>query len=776
MGSCSRRPSRGPFPLLIAGLALGLLGCRGPRPAVEAPVAPPAAMFVGSAACAGCHPREAAAHRASDHAHAMAPATPATVLGDFAAVPAIEPGGAPGAFVRRGDRFFVRARGPDGTPGEFPVLYTLGVRPLQQYLLPLDGGRLQVFGLAWDTRPRAAGGQRWFAPAPAGPAGGAPSWTRRDQTWNFACAECHTTGLRKGYDPATDAYASAWAEPGVGCEACHGPGAAHVAWARGGVRADAAGSGIPVSFRGDRVRWVPGDPPRPAGPSTPSGEVEACGRCHARRQPIAPYEPGRPLLDTHVPALLVPGLYFPDGQIRDEVYEYGSFVQSRMYGAGVTCSDCHEPHSGALRAAGNALCTRCHAPARFDGPAHHHHRSGSEGARCVACHMPARIYMAVDPRRDHAFAVPRPGLSAALGTPEACTGCHRDRVPAWAAARVAAWGGGSGGVRPSHFAEALAAAHRGALDAEPRLLGVVADREQPAIVRATALALLPEVATAVASPAVVAALGDSDALVRLAAVGVLDARPELAPAGAAAPLLRDPVRAVRVAAARALAGVSVAGLDPAARAAWPGALAEALAAERLNADRPEAHVNLALLRARLGERRAAEEELRAALRLEPGFVPARLELAELVERDGRPGEAERLLLDTVAQAPDRADALYALGRLRGRQGRWGEAVDLLGRAVGLAPASSRLAHTYAVALHAAGRPREAIAALEAAHAARPADREVLETLAVFLAEQGEPARALGYAERLLGLDPDDVEAQALVRSLRSRSGAGGSPR
>jgi len=775
MRTCSRGPAWAPLPVLIAGLALGVVACRGPGPAAGPVATPPVAMFVGTAACAGCHPGEAAAHRASDHAHAMAAATPGTVLGDFTAGPAAEAGGALGTFVRRADRFFVRAPGPDGVPREFPVLYTLGVRPLQQYLLPLDRGRLQVFGLAWDTRPRAAGGQRWFAPAAPEPGGPAPSWTRRDQTWNFACAECHTTGLRKGYDPATDSYASAWAEPAVGCEACHGPGAAHVAWARDGVRAGAAGSGIPVSFRGDRAAWAPGDPPRRAGPSAPSAEVEACARCHARRQPIAPYEPGRPLLDTHVPALLVPGLYFPDGQIRDEVYEYGSFAQSRMYRAGVTCSDCHDPHSGSLRASGNALCTRCHAAARFDGPAHHHHRSGGEGARCVACHMPARTYMAVDPRRDHAFAAPRPDLSATLGTPEACTGCHRDRAPGWAAARVAAWGGPGAG-RPPHFAAALAAARRGALDAEPRLLAVAADHGQPAIVRATALALLPEFATAAASPAVVAALGDPDAIVRLAAVGALDARPELAPATAAAPLLRDPVRAVRVAAARALAGASVLDVDPAAGAAWQAALAEAIASERLNADRPEAHVNLALLRERLGDRRAAEDEFRAALRLEPGFVPARLGLADLLERDRRPGEAERLLLDTVAQAPDRADALHALGRLRGRQGRWREAVDLLGRAAALAPGSSRLAHTYGVALHAAGRPRDAIAVLEAAHAARPTDREVLETLAVFLAEQGELARALAYAERLLAVDPDDAEARALVRSLRGRSGAGSSLR
>src|SRR5262249_38939425 len=171
-----------------------------------------------------------------------------------------------------------------------------------------------------------------------------------------------------------------------------------------------------------------------------------------------------------------------------EVYEYGSFIQSRMFRAGVTCSDCHEPHGLRLRADGNAVCAQCHLPAKFDTAAHHHHAPATEAARCVSCHMPSRTYMLVDPRRDHSFRVPRPDLSAAIGTPNACSGCHRNQPPRWAADWIGRWYGPSSPSRRAHFAPALDAGRRGLLTASKDLAALVSDPAQPAIARATALA------------------------------------------------------------------------------------------------------------------------------------------------------------------------------------------------------------------------------------------------------------------------------------------------
>jgi predicted CXXCH cytochrome family protein len=351
--------------------------------------------------------------------------------------------------------------------------HRVGVFPLQQYLIAFPGGRYQALGIAWDSRPKAQGGQRWFPlyPAQILRAGDPLHWTGRDQTWNYQCASCHSTDLKKNYDLAAESYATSWTDIDVACEACHGPGSRHIAWAK----ARAAGSSGPSQAAPNRQprssdtglttkleRAGPGQ--WQMNPETGiaqrvealnSRELDVCAGCHSRRKVIA-RDPsaGAAFLDSYLPALLEPGLYHADGQIDGEVFEYGSFVQSRMYHAGVICSDCHEPHSLALREKGNGLCAQCHLPAKFDVAEHHHHQQGSDVAQCVNCHMPSKTYMGVDNRRDHSIRVPRPDLSASIGTPNACTQCHADRTANWATQRVAEWFPHGRQTRP-HFGVAL---------------------------------------------------------------------------------------------------------------------------------------------------------------------------------------------------------------------------------------------------------------------------------------------------------------------------------
>ena len=759
--------------------------------------------YVADAECAACHRPELDAWTGSHHDLAMQVATPETVLGDFDDA-AFTHHGVTSRFFRRGDRFFVNTEGPDGAPADFELTHTLGVEPLQQYLAPFPGGRLQSLPIAWDTARN-----QWFHlyPDERIEPDDALHWTGRYQTWNLQCAACHSTDLRKGYDVEADAYDTTWAEIDVGCQACHGPGERHVELAREAV---GAGDGSDVPRGADGRSAVPpdgaGDGAGATAPDTggamveaaasraesaepaggwglvapfsagdPVAELEACAPCHSRREQLTRVAAhGGPLLDDYLPARLAEGLYHPDGQILDEVYVYGSFVQSRMHAAGVRCTDCHDAHRLTLRAEGNAVCTQCHrerpvdrfptlAPGRYDTPAHHRHEPGSAGAQCVSCHMPDRTYMVVDPRRDHGFRVPRPDLSAALGTPNPCTGCHDDRDDAWAAAAVAGW---SDAPPAPHFAPAFAAGRAGDAAAQPDLAALAADPDQPAIVRATALELLrPLGRTAVAAAR--AALDDPDPLVRATAAGGLDPLGLPARRAALEPLLADPVRAVRLEAARVLAeawsgdGAPVPG-DPLAAAA-----AEYLDARAAVADMAPARLGLGAVRERQGAHDRAEAEYRAALDLDPRLTPARFNLANLLNAQGRNSEAETVLRRGIGYDPDEPELHYSLGLLLAEEDRLDEAVESLARAA-VPTARARVHYNYGLALQLAGRLDEAEAALGEARRRDDRDPDVVLALARLLMDRQRWSEAEELAAALVRLVPGAPGPQRLLNEIRLR--------
>jgi Flp pilus assembly protein TadD len=733
------------------------------------------ARYVGGQVCAGCHAAETERWKGSHHALAMQKAGATTVLGDFADV-RVEHSGVTTTFSHSGDKFMVRTDGPDGALHEYEIAYTFGVSPLQQYLIAMPGGRLQALGIAWDSRPTEQGGQRWFHlyPGQELPAGDRLHWTGRDQTWNYMCADCHLTNLEKNYSLATDTYATAWSDLDVSCEACHGPGSRHVGWAKAhGPAGDGPDKmGLTAWLKPtDPGQWEMNPATGIAGRTAPlvSAEFDGCAACHSRRKVIArDHPPGAPFLDAYLPALLEPGLYHADGQIDGEVYEYGSFLQSRMHAAGVTCSNCHDPHSLKLRAEGNALCAQCHLPERFDVAAHHHHQPGSAGAQCVDCHMPTKTYMVVDARRDHSIRVPRPDLSVALGTPNACTQCHAGRSAEWAAQAVAEWYPHGRQTMP-HYATALHAGRTGAADAEQQLDRLILDRSQPAIVRASALRLLARYATAASEPALQAAIADPDPLVRSAAPRALTSSASPAALRSIASLLRDPVRAVRIEAARALAGTDLLLLPPELQTAFVGATKELVAADLVDADRPEAHLNLGLLETRRREPDAAEREYRTALRLDPGFVPALVNLADLDRARGQDQQGAELLRKALSIEPNNADVQHSLGLLLVRRHDYAGALDLLRRASELAPENARYAYVYAVALNSTGAPANAITLLERTHEQHPADRDVLMGLVSIARDAGDFVTALRHARELLTLAPGDTQLQALVAELEKRA-------
>lgn len=698
----------------------------------------------------------------------MQEASAQTVLGDFNDA-AFRLAGATHRFFKRDGGFFVRTDGADGKLADFEVKYTFGVEPLQQYLIELPGGRLQALGIAWDAERK-----RWFHLYPNERIGHRDElhWTARQQNWNFMCADCHSIDVRKNYDAAADAYRTTWTEISVGCEACHGPGSAHLEWARDHGKDPAMGLAVKLDERRG-ASWLPdaktGNAARSA-PRDSNREIEVCTQCHSRRAQIAEgYHAGKPFLDFYLPSLLTAPLYHADGQQRDEVYTWGSFLQSRMHAKGVTCSDCHEPHGGKLRAASpDAMCLACHAAERFAVSAHHLHAAGSRGASCVACHMPATTYMVVDPRRDHGFRVPRPDLSATLGTPNACQGCHADRTPQWAASAIeAARGKERKGFQ--RFAETLDAARRNHPAAETMLVVLVADPAAPAIARATAMRELAPHVSRQAYAALEAGARSTDALVRMAALDGVGGYPPEARARIAGPMLEDKVRAVRMAAGLALADVSDTMLGATRLAARASALEEYAAAQRYAAERPESRLNLGLLAQRQGNAPMAEQHYRGAIALAPDFAPAYVSLADLMRAQGREEEGEGMLRDGLRHAPANADLHHALGLSHVRRQRYAAGLAALAQAARLAPDIARYQYVYAVALHDRGKPREAVKVLEAALRRNPVDRDLLTVLAQYEARQGRRDAALAHARRLVALAPDDRGLRELLADIERRT-------
>jgi tetratricopeptide (TPR) repeat protein len=435
-----------------------------------------------------------------------------------------------------------------------------------------------------------------------------------------------------------------------------------------------------------------------------------------------------------------------------------------MHARGVTCSDCHDPHSGNVRAPGNAACAQCHAPAKYEADSHTHHRAGSQGAECVACHMPTTTYMVVDPRRDHSFRIPRPDRTVALAVPNACNACHAKQSAQWAAEAIERW---FPQAKPGFqtFAEGFHAADRGAPGAQGALLRVAEDRAQPAIVRASALQRLGRYLSAATLPAVRNALNDPDPMVRSAAVNALAGADAATRAQLLSRLLGDPVRLVRMDAARALAGEAEARLAPDDRKRLESALEEYVAAQRFNADRPEAHTSLGTLEATRGRDAEAVAAYRKALALDPTYVQAALNLADLYRAVAREDEAERTLRAGLKRSPQSAPVHHALGLALVRQKRTDAALAELATAAKLAPEEPRFAYVYGVALYDTGKRGEAMKVLQSALARHPYDREILFALATYERAAGDAARARERARLLRELEPENRDFARLAAEL-----------
>ena len=695
--------------------------------------------YVGAETCGSCHAEAFSDWQKSHHFHAMQPADEASVLGNFDDA-VLEVGDVVSRFRRDGGRFLVDTLAGEGIK-TLTVRYTFGFSPLQQYLVETNGGRLQALNLAWDSRPADAGGQRWFHLRDEFNTDSPFYWTAHFQNWNSRCADCHSTGVRKNFDESSDSYATTFTDVNVACEACHGPGRAHLQ----AVTAGNENLAIRTTSRPIDWKFAGDDPiasPRHPEPLLPSAFLDMCGGCHSRRSLID--DAAGSYHDRYRLSLIDPGLYLPDGRIEDEVFVLGSFLQSRMHARGVTCMNCHNAHSGALKIEGNGLCAQCHAAARYEAKSHRLHVSGS-GSACVDCHMPARTYMKVDDRRDHSFSVPDPGLTIRYGIPNACNDCHRDRTAAWALGNIGRT------VAQNAFAELNTLLENQDPLLVPTALVYISDEQAPPVRRATLLSRLPITPDSV--EAAIGLLSHASPLIRYGAVRHLSGYPS---AGALLHEsgLSDGSALVRSEAAKAIL-TNRSGHQP----AGPGAdklLMAYRASLAQTVDTPSTQTELALLEWAKGDVDTARAHFRRALAIEPQYLPALLNLADLERQAGADDEASRLLFHAVEIAPDSAAACFSHGLSLVRQGRKEDAVDWLGRAVNLGDSTPRYAYVFAVALDAVGLTQQAVRELGRASNRWPNQYDLL-VLEVAFREKARmidgiegPVKALGiYA----GSDP-----------------------
>ncbi len=700
--------------------------------------------YVGSSTCKTCHETEYKDWLTSDHYQAMQPADDTTVLGNFDNE-TFTADGVTNTFFRRDGKFYINTQGEDGVNHDYEVLYTFGYFPLQQYLVAFPGGRMQATRASWDSRNK-----KWFhqyAGQKITP-GDWMHWTGNGQNWNTMCASCHSTNLQKNYDEAGDTYHTTWSEVNVTCESCHGPGSRHLDFIQSG------------DYK--KGNYLKNSGLMYARDTTPQIQLNACAACHARKSDIA-REPvhSSQIMDDLIPQIISTENYYPDGQIRDEDYEYGSFTQSKMFNNGVQCTNCHNPHSGHLRKTGNALCLQCHKP-EYDTPEHHFHKTGTEESLCINCHMPVKTFMGIDHRRDHSFRIPRPDQSITYGTPNTCTSCHTDKSNPWAVAAIIKW---YGPERKYHFSDDLAPGSLLNDQSEGHLIKLLTDTLQPEIARATAAYYLGNLVTRSSADALVKALHDQQPLVRYHAVRSMENFPEEIWKEKAIPLLADTVRAVRIAAADLYHRLPPSSLQAEEQESFKKADLENQQFLLYQTDFAVGNVMMADYEMQAGNYVRAIDYYQKGLKKDNVMNYARFNLSAAYNELGNNDEALKTLQEAAVIDPGNERVYYNLGLLYYELKKEDLAVENFHKAVQLGSANPGLYYNYGLLLQQEGKLKEAEQIFLKGIAIDPQAPNLNYALAYFYMSQRQPQKASPYGFNLYRIDPHNPDYRELFTNL-----------
>lgn len=713
------------------------------------------AFFVDEQQCIGCHHVQGKDWQGSHHQLAMQTATGQSVLGNFNNT-TFKGEKDTTRFFRKDDDFWVNTVDGDGKTKDFKVAYAFGVAPLQQYLLETDGGRLQALGVAWNTERN-----RWFHIYPGQGVDFEDSlhWSKPGQNANFMCVECHTTGFKRNFDADKNSFNSQWNSLGVGCQACHGPASNHTLWRN---KNDTSTAPINAGFEINLSK------------ADNATQVDICARCHARRAPLSnDQKHGKPLMDAYLPSALTRELYELDGKIKGEVFEHGSFVQSKMFAKGVRCSNCHNPHSNELKAQGNSVCLQCHNPGgkttvpgvdgaglqakNYDSPEHHHHQPGQPGSQCIDCHMPGKLFMGNDLRHDHSFTLPGPALANSIGIPDACLGCHIKLPAKQVVEQYKTWY-----AQPQNATQDYARSLWQVRSAQPGAAATLFEQlestQLASIRRATLLAELPNYPSQRALESSSKALRDPEPQVREAAVNVVAAQlPPGQRLDLLGALLQDPILAVRIATARALLG-NMQQLGH-FQSSFDKAIAEYETVQLSLQERAEANLNLAMLYQANGHTVQVEHYLRTAIDRDPDFLPAFITLVQWLDANQRMPEASTLLSEKLKKKPRSAMLQFTQGLALVRRNQPVAALKALREANRLEPENARYAYVLAISLQDRGDQKGSRQLLESTLKRHPENREVRMALVAQLRDEGEMQQMKARIEELKAINPGDPALQ-----------------
>lgn len=740
-----------------------------------------APAYAGAQTCQSCHQSEYDQWQQSDHFKALQTANKDTVLGDFNDIEVNFHDIATRFFIEDG-QYKLTTTNKQNKVQTFAVPYTFGFYPLQQYLVDVGEGKLQAFNIAWDSRTKEEGGQRWFHLQPIEKI--TPEhpffWQRHFQNWNSRCADCHTTDLKRNFEPKTNSFDTQFSEVNVACESCHGPAGQHIKLAKKGELSGQDSGFSQTLPELKNFSFSPNKPIAHADGKPNNSEINVCARCHSLRTPLTqPFanteqtyqdthnkseenyrdthnkkalahsanQPQQRFVDDNRLEWIRAPFYHANGSINEEVFVAGSFMQSKMQHAGVTCSNCHNAHTGKVKIQGNGLCLQCHQAETFNTPEHHHHTPQTDGAMCVNCHMPEKTYMGVDDRRDHSFLIPDLSFNNAASEPQSCLACHDKTDKHWREASHKLWGSNS---KVNEWKVAREHVQSLAPQGLDEAIAFIQNPGHSYLRRASLLAALSQYRSQEGVDIALANLENDNALLRRAAVESLNILSPRARWQVLSQKLDEPSKSVRFEMARTLVE-SVGQLSRSDKAKLMPLLGEYRDMLALNADSPITQLALGNLASNLGDLAVAEQAYLTAYKIEPSYIPVLIQISEFYRQQGQDEKGAGYLSKALKVEPNNAQANHALGLFKIRQKQYGQALANLKISAHSDEALPSFAYIYAVALDHQSQTNLAISELEQAHQRWPADTDVLSALISYLNKTGQTDKAQQYQSMLRAL-------------------------